>query len=467
MRSRSSICAASFPSTSPAWMLPCTYTIGLPLRWASPGESTRGRDAITQGTGAACGTDREDADPDSGTPVLERIEKCPDIRVGGRLGYGGALGAGGLRGEGRGAEQGRIYFIPDQRGGLMSDPSQRPSRRNPFPLMDRLGELCISGKEKAAYLWQVPNDEGVRAEIVALIPVIKEECAKSARREAPNPRGTRAGGDREAGPQRGDPQEASSPRAPLAVSQVGIVVGGQFAAAESPRTMLRVRRRSRQPAHPHRAAPDRRPPPARLRRRRSCLDESRCADADVHLAARRLPLRTTQTKWRPAADDRVLRDDHGVRAHRRREPGFDEHAGLQLPLGVRHHALTVIVRPGSCTTGSTKSTRPVNSCPAARPPGRSPAAPPSWSAYRSGTWNAARCGDTVWSGRSRVSGGHVVAQAHEPLADDAGEGRADGGALQPHLEQVESAPRCSARWLRPARARTADEAFCCSSCARG
>lgn len=65
----------------------------------------------------------------------------------------------------------------------MSDPSQRPSRRNPFPLMDRLGELCISGKEKAAYLWQVPNDEGVRAEIVALIPVIKEECAKSGRRE--------------------------------------------------------------------------------------------------------------------------------------------------------------------------------------------------------------------------------------------------------------------------------------------
>jgi adenosine deaminase len=28
--------------------------------------------------------------------------------------------------------------------------------------MDRLGELCTSGRESATYLWQVPNDEAVR-----------------------------------------------------------------------------------------------------------------------------------------------------------------------------------------------------------------------------------------------------------------------------------------------------------------
>ena len=35
-------------------------------------------------------------------------------------------------------------------------------------------------------------------------------------------------------------------------------------------------------------------------------------------------------------------------------------------LGLGTSALTVMVRPGSCTTGSTKSTRPVNSLPAER-----------------------------------------------------------------------------------------------------
>ena len=28
-----------------------------------------------------------------------------------------------------------------------------------FPLVDRLGELCMSGRDSAAYLWQVPADE--------------------------------------------------------------------------------------------------------------------------------------------------------------------------------------------------------------------------------------------------------------------------------------------------------------------
>ena len=38
-------------------------------------------------------------------------------------------------------------------------------RRPSFPLIDRLGELCTSGRDSAAYLWQVPMDQNVRAEI--------------------------------------------------------------------------------------------------------------------------------------------------------------------------------------------------------------------------------------------------------------------------------------------------------------
>ena len=34
-------------------------------------------------------------------------------------------------------------------------------------------------------------------------------------------------------------------------------------------------------------------------------------------------------------------------------------------------------------------------------------------------------------------GGHVVAQAHEALASDAGERGAHEGTIQPHLEQIE------------------------------
>jgi hypothetical protein len=65
----------------------------------------------------------------------------------------------------------------------MEDPIRRESRRRSVPLMDRLGELCQSGRDSAAYLWQVPNDEAVRAQISAKLVEIKEECAKANRRE--------------------------------------------------------------------------------------------------------------------------------------------------------------------------------------------------------------------------------------------------------------------------------------------
>ena len=49
--------------------------------------------------------------------------------------------------------------------------------------MDRLGELCVAGRESATYLWQVPTDEGVRRKIVELLAQIKVEAAKQGRQE--------------------------------------------------------------------------------------------------------------------------------------------------------------------------------------------------------------------------------------------------------------------------------------------
>lgn len=49
--------------------------------------------------------------------------------------------------------------------------------------MDRLGELCAAGRDNATYLWQVPNDEGVRQKIADLLAEIKVEAAKGGRQE--------------------------------------------------------------------------------------------------------------------------------------------------------------------------------------------------------------------------------------------------------------------------------------------
>jgi hypothetical protein len=65
---------------------------------------------------------------------------------------------------------------------MPDDPKPAPRRPVP-PLMDRLGELCKAGRDSASYLWQVPDDEGVRRKIAAILAEIKVEAAKGGRQE--------------------------------------------------------------------------------------------------------------------------------------------------------------------------------------------------------------------------------------------------------------------------------------------
>jgi hypothetical protein len=65
----------------------------------------------------------------------------------------------------------------------MPDDSNPAPRKPVPPLMDRLGELCKAGSDSATYLWQVPNDEGVRRKIGAILAEIKVEAAKGGRQE--------------------------------------------------------------------------------------------------------------------------------------------------------------------------------------------------------------------------------------------------------------------------------------------
>ena len=64
----------------------------------------------------------------------------------------------------------------------MDDPKARRSRP---PLLDALGKLCADGKAAAEYLWQVPNDAGVRQKIQEILDQIALEGAKQGRREMP------------------------------------------------------------------------------------------------------------------------------------------------------------------------------------------------------------------------------------------------------------------------------------------
>jgi hypothetical protein len=60
----------------------------------------------------------------------------------------------------------------------------KPAPRKPIPpLMDRLGELCKAGRDSATYLWQVPDDDGARRKIAAVLAEIKVEAAKGGRQE--------------------------------------------------------------------------------------------------------------------------------------------------------------------------------------------------------------------------------------------------------------------------------------------
>lgn len=52
-----------------------------------------------------------------------------------------------------------------------------------FPLIDRLGELCMSGRDSAAYLWQVPGDLDMMVEIGKKLTEARSECQQQGRRE--------------------------------------------------------------------------------------------------------------------------------------------------------------------------------------------------------------------------------------------------------------------------------------------
>jgi hypothetical protein len=49
--------------------------------------------------------------------------------------------------------------------------------------MDALGTLCAEGKAAAEYLWQVPDDTGMRLKIVGILDQIAAESTKQGRKE--------------------------------------------------------------------------------------------------------------------------------------------------------------------------------------------------------------------------------------------------------------------------------------------
>jgi hypothetical protein len=58
-----------------------------------------------------------------------------------------------------------------------------PPRKSRVPLLDALGRLCTDGKATAEYLWQVPDDSGVRLKLVGQLDQIAVESAKQGRKE--------------------------------------------------------------------------------------------------------------------------------------------------------------------------------------------------------------------------------------------------------------------------------------------
>ena len=65
----------------------------------------------------------------------------------------------------------------------MSDPQS--SRRQHPPLVYGLGKLCIEGNQAAEYLWQVPDDAGVRQRILEILDQVETESRGQGRREMP------------------------------------------------------------------------------------------------------------------------------------------------------------------------------------------------------------------------------------------------------------------------------------------
>lgn len=67
---------------------------------------------------------------------------------------------------------------------MSEPPAPRRPRPQP-PVMDALGRLCTEGKQLADYLWQVPDDAGVRERVLAVIDQIAAESTKQGRKEMP------------------------------------------------------------------------------------------------------------------------------------------------------------------------------------------------------------------------------------------------------------------------------------------
>jgi hypothetical protein len=66
----------------------------------------------------------------------------------------------------------------------MSDP-RPPEQRRGEPLLDDVGTAIVAGKETAAYLWQVPDDQASRVRLSELLVLIRDRSAKKGRREMP------------------------------------------------------------------------------------------------------------------------------------------------------------------------------------------------------------------------------------------------------------------------------------------
>jgi hypothetical protein len=58
-----------------------------------------------------------------------------------------------------------------------------PSR--PAPQLDALGKLCVEGKQSADYLWQVPDDAGVRQRILEILELVETQSRGQGRTEMP------------------------------------------------------------------------------------------------------------------------------------------------------------------------------------------------------------------------------------------------------------------------------------------
>jgi hypothetical protein len=65
----------------------------------------------------------------------------------------------------------------------MNDPT--PPRRRSEPLLDEMGTAIVTGKDAAAFLWQVPDDVATREQIVQLLTRIRDGSARQGRTEMP------------------------------------------------------------------------------------------------------------------------------------------------------------------------------------------------------------------------------------------------------------------------------------------